>query len=176
MRLMEPAFEDLQRILKRDPQVVRAALKKMMLLEQEPEAGQPPHGGLAGWRKLVVGNRRWRVIWRVSHEECGRVVVDVAEVWAVGARKDAEVYREMAERVASLPTSPSTMALADVVERLARVGGVSISVPEPAAEVLPEWLTGNLTRVAGLPADTVAQMNLREAVDAWTEWMSRDSS
>ena len=102
VRLIEPAVEDLQVLLKRDPQIVRWALKKMLLLERDPEAGEALRGGLIGWRKLTVSDRDWRVIWRVTHDQSGRVVVEyVAEVWAVGARSDAEVYAEMADRVST---------------------------------------------------------------------------
>jgi mRNA interferase RelE/StbE len=64
VRLTEPAFEDLQTLLRLDPQIVRWALKKMLLLERDPEAGQALHGVLIGWRKLVVGDRDRRVDWR----------------------------------------------------------------------------------------------------------------
>lgn len=84
---------------KGDLQVVRWALKKCLLLERDPEAGKEIRGGLIGFRKIVVGDRDRRVVWRVPHDETGRTVVDVAEVWAVGARSDAEDYDEVQARV-----------------------------------------------------------------------------
>ena len=75
-------------------------------------------GALIGWRKMSVGNRGRRIVWRVTHEEVLGVTVDVAEVWAAGARSDAAFYTEMTERVATLPASPSTLALAEVIARL----------------------------------------------------------
>lgn len=47
---------------------------------------------MIGFRKLVAGDRDCRIVWRVTHDDSQRVVVDVAEVWAFGARSDAEVY------------------------------------------------------------------------------------
>jgi mRNA interferase RelE/StbE len=174
VRLTEPAFADLRTLMGLDPQIVRWALKKMLLLERDPQAGEALHGALIGWRKLVVGNRDWRVVWRVTHDVAGVVVVDVAEVWAVGARSDQAVYKEMTSRVATLPSSPATLALAEVVTRLGRLaqdlGGQPESVP---LEDLPDWLVERLLRQVRLPRDQVARMSLQEAVDAWTQWSSR---
>ena len=118
VRLIEPAFEDLRRLLALDPQIVRWALKKMLLLERHPDAGEPLLGGLVGWRKLIIGNRDWRLVWRITHDDLGATVIEVAEVWAVGARADAEVYAEMVSRVESLPKTPMTLTLVEVIERL----------------------------------------------------------
>lgn len=40
VRLIEPAVEDLRVLLEKDPQIVRWALEKMLLLERDPEAGE----------------------------------------------------------------------------------------------------------------------------------------
>jgi mRNA interferase RelE/StbE len=176
VRLIEPAFADLRALLRLDPQIVRWAVKKMLLLERNPQAGAELHGTLIGWRKLTVSNRDWRIVWRVTSDESGTVIVDVAEVWAVGARADGEVYEEMRSRVATLPSEPKTMALAEVIERLGKVSKVTVGLsaaPEPSmAQPLPQWLVKRLTHQAGLAPDAVARMNLQEAVDAWTDWTS----
>lgn len=73
---------------------------------------------LVGFRKLVVGNRAWRTVWRETTDEKHRPVLDIAEIWAAGAREDGDVYAEMRERVDS---------------------------PEPdVAEPLPSWLESGL--------------------------------
>ena len=171
VQLIEPAVDDLRRLLRKDPQIVRWALKKMLLLERDPEAGVPLHGSLAGFRKLVVGNRDWRIVWRVLRDEHGGVVVEVAEVWAVGARSDAEVYREMEERVARLPRSVQAVALADVVARLGRVAAGLRPAEEHQEPTVPDWLIDNLVRIAGMDEASVVELSLVEAVDAWTRWM-----
>jgi mRNA interferase RelE/StbE len=172
VRLIEPAFDDLRALLRLDPQIVRWAVKKMLLLERDPEAGAELHGMLIGWRKLTVSNRDWRIIWRVTSDESGTVIVDVAEVWAVGARADSEVYEEMRSRVATLPPAPRTVALNEVIERLGKVTAGLSATPEPTAEPVPDWLVKRLTQQVGLPSDAVARMSLQEAVDAWTDWTS----
>ena len=50
VRLTEPAIDDLRRLQRADPQVVRWALKKMLLLERNPNAGAPLLGALVGYR------------------------------------------------------------------------------------------------------------------------------
>jgi mRNA interferase RelE/StbE len=174
VRPTEPAFEDLRALLRLDPQIVRWAVKKMLLLERDPEAGVELHGMLIRWRKLTISNRDWRIIWRVTSDESGTVVVDVAEVWAVGARADSEVYEEMRSRVGTLPPQSKTVALTEVIERLSKVtAGLSAAPEPPGVEPVPDWLAKRLTHQVGLAADTVASMSLEEAVDAWTDWTSR---
>lgn len=119
VRLTSAALEDLENFRRKgDPQVIRWALKKCLLLERNPEAGEALSGPLAGYRKIVVGDRDWRLVWRVTHDDTGAMVVDVAEVWAFGAREDSAVYEEMRQRVATLGDSPHTIPLAEALAEL----------------------------------------------------------
>ena len=173
VRLTEPAWDDVQALIKLDPQVARWALKKMIHLERDPETGEPLRGALIGWRKISVGNRDWRIVWRVTHDEVLGVIVDVAGVWAAGARSDSAVYTEMTERVATLPDSPRTRALAEVIPRLTQISRGLSSTAEPQPSEVPSWLEQRLTEQAGLERHVVQHMTLTEAVDAWTAWSSR---
>ena len=148
----------------------------MLLLERDPYAGEELHGDLIGWRKLVVGNRDWRIIWRATSDDTGAIVVDIAEVWAVGARSDAAVYREMAERVALLPKNPPTLALTEVIERLGRAATAIQAAREIPAEAVPDWLLNRLVHTAGLNRADVERLTLEEAVDAWTAWSTSRTS
>jgi mRNA interferase RelE/StbE len=164
--------------MRKDPQIARWALKKMIQLESDPEAGLPLVGDLIGWRKLTVGNRDWRIVWRVTHDESGELVVDVAEVWAAGARSDGEVYAEMTDRVRTLPGSPRTTALADLVSRFGKLSAGLYPAREPegvsdAPPTLPQWLRDRLIEQVGLRVDSVDALTLEEAVDTWTGWSSR---
>jgi mRNA interferase RelE/StbE len=173
VRLTEPAFDDLQALLRLDPQLVRQALKKMLLLERDPQAGESLHGSLSGYRKLVLGDRDRRIIWRVTHDDSGTVIVDVAEVWAVGARRDDEVYDEMRSRVKHMTDSPATVALAEVIERLGRAAASVEAAPEPQKEPVPSWLAVRLEQQVGLTSEQVQAMTPEAALDVWTEWASR---
>ena len=173
VRFTDPAFEDLRVMArKEDPQVVRAALKKCLLLERDPEAGEPLKGGLIGYRKLVVGDRDWRIIWRVTHDETGAIVVDVAEIWAVGARSDAEVYDEMMQRVKVLGRNPLTMPLAEAIDAMGKLAHGLEAQPEPDDE-LPAWLVGVLTSVVGMPVTEVRHLNVSEAHSIWDSYKGR---
>lgn len=168
VRLTDPAVDDLAQLLRHDPQILRAVFKKLLLLERDPRAGEPLLGALVGWRKLVVGDRHWRIVWRVTADERGTTVLEIAEVWAIGARADREVYDEVASRLASMPDSPVTRALTEVVELLGRQSWHIAPASEPVAEPLPDWLVDRLVRTARIPRRDVEGMDLQTAVDAWT--------
>lgn len=173
VRLTDDAVEDLQTLFKGDPQIVRWALKKMIQLERDPNAGDPLLGGLIGYRKITVGDRDWRVVWRVVQDEAGDFRVEVAEVWAVGYRKDSEVYAEIKERVADAGSSPKTKALTQVLDLFAKQTQDLTATPEPEEpDPIPKWLTDALLYVVRLPASQVETMTLEEAENAWTEHIS----
>lgn len=174
VRLTDPAINDLEVLKKSNRNALRWALKKLLLLERDPEAGRPLHKELQGWRKLTVGDRDWRIVWRVTFDDAGSVIVDVAEVWAVGARSDDEVYEEMSARVAALPASPRTEALREITARFELL--VQDGEEAPSAKEVPEWLVSDLTTGAGLSRDTVAGMTWDEAMAALVEWRSRPQS
>lgn len=172
VRLTSDALADLDRLLRRgDPQVVRWAFKKMIHLEQNPEAGDALLGGLMGWRKITVGDREWRLVWRVTHHDAGAVIVDVAEIWAFGARSDAAVYEEMQNRIATAPQTPQTKALTDVLATLGKLTEDLEAAPEPATPgPLPKWLRESLLYVVRLPAAQVDALTRHEADQLWLDY------
>lgn len=169
--LTDPAVEDLRRL---DGAVLVWALKKMLLLESNPRAGEPLLGRLIGYRKLVVRHRDWRIVWRTTTNDRGGVVIEIAEVWAVGARADSEVYAEMARRVAMMVAQPAKRPLAHVVEALGKAAkGVT---PRPPYELPPTpepWLVDLLVRTVGLERATVEAMTVEEAMDAWADYRNK---
>lgn len=73
-------------------------LKALKKLGNEPEKrgaplGSRAAGNLATFRKLVVGDRDYRVVYRVEAD--GTVVV----VWVIGKRADGECYDMAVARV-----------------------------------------------------------------------------
>jgi mRNA interferase RelE/StbE len=173
VRLVEPAISDLEGLLRADPQIVRQVLKKMLLLERDPQAGEPLLGELVGCRKLVVGDRHWRIVWRVTTDDAGGLVVDIAEVWAAGARADAEVYAEMASRVARLPPSPPVTSLAEVVALLGRsIEGIAAAA-EPIRELVPPWLADRLRHQVGLSPEHIAGLEPEAAMVIWEQHITQ---
>lgn len=92
-------------------------LKKLVRLEEVgKDAGQPLGQGLTGWRKIVVGDRNWRIIFNTDARET------VATVWVIGDRDDAECYRVAQGRVAELgKAQPQAESLAAVMLRLSEM-------------------------------------------------------
>ncbi len=173
VRLIDAARDDLEGLLRIDPQIVRLVLKKLLLLERDRNAGEPLLGPLIGWRKLTVGDRDWRVVWRVTSDDRRDTVIEIAEVWAAGARTDAEVYDEVRQRVVELGDSPLSTALSEVIDSLGRHAGGIHAAGEPVIESVPDWLAEQLVHTAGLDRDAVAQMSLRDAFEAWEAYITK---
>jgi mRNA interferase RelE/StbE len=161
VRFIDAAIEDLTRL---SHDIRLRVFKKLLLLEKDPEAGLPLGGSLTGYRKLVVGNRDWRIVYRGTQD--GNV--EICEVWVVGARSADEVYREAAGRIASLPSNPTAHTLAQVLGRL----GYG-PIPEPEPEAPPAWLVARLVHTARRDPNEVAAMTLDEALQAWTDYQSQ---
>ncbi|GIG67817.1 type II toxin-antitoxin system RelE family toxin [Phytomonospora endophytica] len=164
----DAAVDDLRRI---GPDAVPRVLRRLLLLDKDPKAGYPLGSELTGFRKLIVGRNSWRFVYRIAED--GHI--EVCEIWAIGERADAEVYAEAAMRIRQADsTTPAFARLADVIEQLGKLGG-GVKAPEvaPTREPVPDWLAERLIHIAGMPRETVAALDLQEAVDAWTEHMSR---
>lgn len=173
VRLTGPAVQDLQRLLAKDPQIVRGALKKMLLLERDPKAGEPLLGSLIGWRKLVVGDNHWRIVWKVTTDDAGDVTVTISEVWAVGVRSEAEVYTEMTSRLASAG-EVGTSALSEVIALLGRHADRDDlrATHEPVADPVPDWLRTRLVHTAGVPSREVDELSGEEAMVLWEQYVT----
>ncbi len=165
----DAAIDDLRRI---GPDAVPKVLKRVLLLAENSEAGYPLGGELTGYRKLVVGRNTWRIVYRITDAK----TIEVYEIWAIGARADAEVYAEAVARVAAGRDShPELVTVANVLERLGRVAaGITIAVQEPT-EPVPDWLAERLIHTAGMARQDVAALDLKAAVDAWTAFVSKSS-
>lgn len=177
VRLTDDAVEDLRTLFKADPQIVRWALKKMIQIQRDPNAGAPLLGGLIGYRKIVVGDRDWRIVWRVVRDAAGDFRVEVAEIWAVGYRKDSEVYAEIKQRIAAAGPSPRAKALTEVLKIFDKQARGLTVTPEPAKpEPVPKWLTDALLYVVRIPAPQVENMSLVEAEKVWADHISGEGS
>lgn len=166
VRFIDAALEDLRALQRRDPQIVRAVLKKCILLERSPEAGEPLLGDLIGFRKLTVGDRHWRIVWRTTTDDTGSKVVDIAEIWAAGARADDEIYREMEHRRERVDDSTLRHALSEVISLLEPGAGVD-ATPEPSVDPVPRWLRNRLVYTAGFSPAHVDAMSGEQALVAW---------
>jgi mRNA interferase RelE/StbE len=112
VELIDEAIEDLQRYARTGNLLL--FLKKLMRLEEAGKgAGLPLGGGLAVWRKIVVGDRNWRIIFSTDSAET------VATVWVIGDRNDSQCYEDAERRVRALGrTRPEARSLAAVLFQL----------------------------------------------------------
>ncbi|MDR0358262.1 MAG: type II toxin-antitoxin system RelE/ParE family toxin [bacterium] len=116
--LLPEAASDIRALDRSARILVLKALKK---LETAPEMRGAPLGSrsnaqsdLTGFRKLVVGNRDYRVVYEIRPD--GTVVI----VWVVGKRADDEVYETAQARVASY-TDPAKHAVLQAILDAARM-------------------------------------------------------
>lgn len=171
--LTDAAIDDLRRI---GPDAVPRVLEKLLVLLDDPRAGYPLGGELTGYRKLVVGRNTWRVVYRIVDEK----LVEICEVWAVGARADAQVYAQATARLRDARhRAPEFRRLADVVERLGRLSGdIAAAKAITAATAIsrdpvPDWLADRLVHTVGMAREEVAALGLEQAVDLWAEFTAR---
>jgi mRNA interferase RelE/StbE len=105
--LYPEAVEDIAEL---DGSERRQVFKGLRKLETDPaQRGAPLGSGLTTFRKLVVGNRRIRIVYRV--EDDGNVAV----VWVVASRVDGECYDLAMGRLALHSGGESRAALEELV-------------------------------------------------------------
>jgi mRNA interferase RelE/StbE len=77
---------------------LKAFFSKLLEIEENgSRAGEPLGRDLAGWRKITVGNRNWRIVFRVDKDE------EVATVCVIGDREDGACYEEAKRRADKVP-------------------------------------------------------------------------
>jgi mRNA interferase RelE/StbE len=87
--------------------MLRQFFKKLLEIEENgANVGEPLGKELVGWRKLTVGNRNWRTVFRVDRAG------EVATVCVIGDREDAACYEE-AQRRAKRAESADAASLAE---------------------------------------------------------------
>jgi len=114
VELIDEAVEDLVRYAESGN--LPLFLKRLLRLEEAGEdAGLPLGRGLTGWRKIVVGDRNWRIIFTTNPERT------VATVWVIGDREDSECYDIAQRRVQAIEKAqPQAASLAAVMFQLSQ--------------------------------------------------------
>lgn len=112
--LTDDAKEDLRNL---DGAARKLVAKKLKQLEDEPEKRGAPLGSrsssnLTTFRKLVVGDRDYRLVYRVEPD--GTVCV----VWVIGRSSDNEVYQMALARLKMLARDDLTADLTGLLHRV----------------------------------------------------------
>lgn len=175
VRLTYDAIDDLRELAKKDPHVVRVMAKKMIVLTRSPHAGEPLLGNLTGFRKIKVGNRHYRIVWRVVEEADSSPVIEIAEIWSAGPREDAKVYRALGERLRKYRLQqPETVALNEVAELIGLTLKINVATDDsPAIPPLPAWLQLALKDQLKLPDSQIESLTEPEAKKLLADYWSR---
>lgn len=92
---------------------LRQFFKKLLEIEANgSQAGEPLGRDLVGWRKITVGNRNWRIVFRVDKDET------VATICVIGDREDAACYEEARRRAQQANDADATSLAASMIELL----------------------------------------------------------
>jgi mRNA interferase RelE/StbE len=110
VQLIDDALVDLVKLAEGGK--LRSFLKKLVEIEQRgSKAGVPLGRGLVGWRKITVGDRNWRIVFRVDQRET------VATVCVIGDREDEACYEEAQQRAEDVEHKEA-MSLAEAMMEL----------------------------------------------------------
>lgn len=114
VELSAEAFEDLKQAERTG--YFHLFLGKLILIEQHgKDAGFPLKRDLIGWRKAVVGDRNWRIVFTVNPEDT------VATIVVIGNRDDSACYEEARRRIEALGnTKPQAISLAQAMYLIQR--------------------------------------------------------
>lgn len=89
---------------------IRLFLKKLArLYRYGPTVGEPLGGRLTNWRKMVVGDRDWRILF--TTDEPGTT----STIWVIGDRADEECYRIAQERVEAKGNRAEVVSLVEAM-------------------------------------------------------------
>ncbi len=151
--------------------------KKLLLIQRNPFAGQPLLGGLIGYRKLSVGNRHSRIVWRVIEDGSSSPLVEIAEIWAIGARADSAVYQEIRRRIDRLGETPETLAIRSILDRLNQSKGATDedateSDRSNRSDPVPPWLTARLQRQIGITSAQLETLSGEAAMKIWEDFIT----
>lgn len=118
VELIDEAIEDLVRYA--ETNIFPRLLAKLVRLEEVgKDAGQPLGRGLTGWRKIIVGDRDWRIILTNAGDT-------VATVWVIADRADDACYDEAQRRVNALAKGqPHAASLAAVMLQISQARGAA---------------------------------------------------
>ena len=170
VRFTGPAVDDLRRLFKNNKELLRQVLKKILLIERNPLAGSPLLGGLIGWRKLTVGDRHWRIIWRNHTDVSGLLIVEIAEIWAIGARADSKIYKELTDRLDTLAPDQKVQSLREVIAYLGH-GPMPVN-KSPQREPVPAWLTKRLMSNLKISQQEIDMMDAEVAMSRWESYLT----
>lgn len=166
VELLAQAVDDIRKLHKKDPQIARLVVKKIIHIAKNPHAGNLLGGDLLNFRKITVGDNHWRIVWRVYESEKR---IEYSVVWGVGARANQEIYKTIKKRIAELGDAPETLQLRNALE-LMNPKSVQDRLNETKSESI-EDLQQKLVVVAGVPAELASLLDFEIAKAVWRAYL-----
>jgi mRNA interferase RelE/StbE len=108
VELVTDAFADLDGLVA-SGNIMQFLGKLVRLEELGKNAGLPLGSTLTGLRKITVGDRNWRIIFKMNPEDT------VATVWVIGDRNDSACYEETVRRLQSAGSRPEAVGFSAVI-------------------------------------------------------------
>jgi len=105
--LLDEAKEDIRDLDGSARKIVAKGIEKLRTQPEQRGAplGSRQGGNLTGLRKLVVGNRDYRIVYDVREDDT------IVVIWVVGHRADDEAYRLAAARIDTYAGDPRKKAI-----------------------------------------------------------------
>ena len=101
----------------------------------------------------------------------GEIQIEIAQVWAIGARSDSQIYDEIRERIKVSTLSPAGTALAEVLALFSeKVSDVTVQ-SEPLDQPAPEWLLNRLVHSVGLTKAGIRGLSVDQAMEIWDKFI-----
>ena len=114
VELIDEAFGDLKQAERTG--YFHLFLGKLIHIEEHgKDAGFPLNRELIGWRKAVVGDRNWRIVFAVDPADT------VATIAVIGDRDDSACFEEARRRIEAIGnTKPQAVSLAQAMYLIQR--------------------------------------------------------
>lgn len=172
MRLLPPAVDDLLSFHKKDRATFEKIVRRLLYIQRDSQVGFLLSGHFADFRKLKVTHPELRIVWKVLHDENGEEVIEIAQIWAIGARANGEIYKELKKRIALLEGNQEATELSRVLAIIATGKREAIPKLQPLDPV-PSYLEEALVNRMGLSAEAVRGLTGPIALELWTQFIQR---
>lgn len=160
--LIKYAVEDFRTYASKNRALRLAIFKKLLFLEASPmQAGRPLTGPLSEMRKISVGDRIWRIVWKAINK-------NESQVWGIGKRDHSDIYREVERRIKILGANPETATIAEMLSALQlRVQPVLLR------DDIPQHILDALYHEMKLSIETIETLNVEEAKSLFERYLAK---
>lgn len=163
IRLIEYAADDFRKYASKNKALRQAFFKKLLFIEAAPQlAGRPLTGPLSEMRKIKVGDRIWRIVWKALSKER-------SQVWGIGKRDHSDIYREVERRIKILGNHPETVSIAKMLSQLQQR-----LAPVLQRDDIPQHILEALYSEMKLSIETIETLSAEEAHSLYERYVKAE--